>query len=131
MFSRAGWAKVHLSRKHTKGSIDRVISSRKAGGKVQAVAIDMSMANGLSFIVNRKRRSIDASILCEVPCQEGDEGSKIYNDEEWKTGNSRYMPHMWYQDVQNRKDLKQTLEYYAHQLGWVTQLQVPSLLITD
>lgn len=41
------------------------------------------------------------------------------------------MPHMRDQAVQDWKELKRKLEYCAHQLGWVTQLQVPSLLITD
>lgn len=36
-----------------------------------------------------------------VKCRtkKGDEGSEVSNDEEWKTGNSGHMPHMWHKDV--------------------------------
>jgi len=37
--------------------------------------IDISAANSLSFIVDLKQEVIDASILCEVSYQEGNERS--------------------------------------------------------
>ena len=51
----------------------------------------------------------NASILREVPCQEGDEGRQGHNHEEWQAGNPGYMSSVWYQDVQDREELKPRL----------------------
>ena len=54
----------------------------------------------------------NASILYEVPCQKGNERSKVYHDEEWKAGYPGNMSHMWHQDVQNRKELNLKLHHW-------------------
>ena len=51
----------------------------------------------------------NASILREMPCQEGDEGHQGYNHEEWQAGNPGCMPSVWYQDVQDWEELKPRL----------------------
>ena len=48
---------------------------------------------------------LNASILYEMPFQERDEGPQIYNDEEWKAGNSGYLSNMWDKDVPDWKGL--------------------------
>jgi hypothetical protein len=45
-----------------------------------------------------------------MPSQERNEGPQEYNHEEWQTGNSRRMPNLWHQDVQDRKGLIQKKE---------------------
>ena len=45
--------------------------------------IDVIFIDELSFIVNSRVEVTYASLLCEMPCQEGDERSKIYHYEEW------------------------------------------------
>ncbi len=58
----------------------------------------------------------NASILREVPCQEGDEGLQGYNHEEWQAGNPGCMPSVWYQDVQDWEELKQDCECRSYRL---------------
>ncbi len=58
-----------------------------------------------SSILQQKGGRTNASLLREMPCQEGNEGSQGYNDEEWETGYSGDMSHMWDQDVQNWEEL--------------------------
>jgi hypothetical protein len=58
----------------------------------------------------------NASILREVPCQEGDEGHQGYNHEEWQAGNPGCMPSVWYQDVQDWEELKQDCECRSYRL---------------
>ncbi len=41
-----------------------------------------------SSILQQKGGRTNASLLCEMPCQEGNEGSQGYNDEEWEAGYS-------------------------------------------
>ena len=53
-----------------------------------------------------KKEAKDASILCEMPSQKGNEGCQEHNYEEWQTGNSRHMSHMRNENVQNRKKLR-------------------------
>ena len=67
-------------------------------------SIDIGIGNDL--FSNKKGGSSNASILREVPCQEGDEGRQGHNHEEWQAGNPGCVPGMWYQDVQNREELK-------------------------
>jgi hypothetical protein len=40
-----------------------------------------------------------------MPSQKRNEGRQEYNYEEWQASNSRRMPNLWHQDVQNRKEL--------------------------
>ncbi len=47
----------------------------------------------------------DASILCEMPHQKGDEGPQGNNYEEWQAGDPGHMSYMWHENVQNRKEL--------------------------
>ena len=44
----------------------------------------------------------DASLLCEVSCQERNEGSQEHHYEEQEASNSRGVSNLWYQDVPNR-----------------------------
>ena len=48
---------------------------------------------------------MNASVLCEVSCKKGNEGSKVYYDEERQTGYSGYLPYLWDQDVPYWKDI--------------------------
>ena len=50
----------------------------------------------LSFIPNYdlKRRNINAGLLCQMPYQEGNEGSQKHKHEERQADNPRDMPHM-------------------------------------
>jgi len=78
--------------------------------KVQlAEAIDIAVTNGLSFIVNVKEEVRDASILYEMPGQEGDEKPKGDYDEERQTSNPRNVPNVRHQDVQNWEELTESL----------------------
>jgi len=61
--------------------------------------------NSLLFHTKKEGR-INASILYEVPRQEGNEGCQGDNHEEWKAGNTGRVPCMWDQDVQNWEELK-------------------------
>jgi len=70
----------------------------------------------------------NASILREVPCQKGNERSKVYHDEERKAGFPGNMPHMWHQDVQDRESLK--IKVLVAGKGCVSVV-VPSLFIVD
>ena len=74
-----------------------------------------------SFIVhNQKGRYANASILHEVPRQEGNEGCQEHNYEKWQASNSGCMPRMWDQDVQDRKELRLTLLV----LGFIVSLDI-------
>jgi len=53
----------------------------------------------------KKGGRANASILCEVPHQEGNERRQGYHHEEWQAGDSRRVPCMRDQDVQNRQEL--------------------------
>ena len=70
------------------------------------LTLDTVVTNGLSFIINVKGgRSSGASILCEVPCQQGNERRQKHHHEEWQAGSSGRMPDLWHQNVQNRQGL--------------------------
>ncbi len=58
--------------------------------------VDIKDSNILSFILNHspERRKINASLLYEVPCKEGNERPQEYNDEERKTSYAGNMPYM-------------------------------------
>jgi hypothetical protein len=58
-----------------------------------------------SSILQQKGGRPDASVLYEMSCQKGDEGSQGHNDEEWEAGYSGDMSHVWDQDVQDREEL--------------------------
>jgi len=58
----------------------------------------------------KKGGKANASILYEMPHQEGDEGCQSYNHEERQAGDSGGMSHVWHQDVQNRKKLRLILK---------------------
>ncbi len=58
----------------------------------------------------KKGGKANASILYEMPHQEGAEGCQSYNHEERKAGDSGGMSHVWHQDVQNRKKLRLILK---------------------
>ena len=47
-----------------------------------------------------------ASILYEMPDQEGNEGCQEHNHEEWKASNPGCLSRMWDKDVQDREGLK-------------------------
>jgi len=40
-----------------------------------------------------------------MPSKKRNEGRQEYHYEKWQTSNSRRMPNLWHQDVQNRKEL--------------------------
>ena len=68
--------------------------------------IDILGINGLSSSKHTTREVIaNASILYEMPHEEGNERPQKHNHEEWQTGNSGYMLHMRHKDVQNWKEL--------------------------
>ena len=45
-----------------------------------------------------------ASVLRKMPGKERNERSQVHKNEKWKTGDTRYMPELWYQDVQNQQE---------------------------
>jgi len=53
--------------------------------------------------IKTKWREINGSLLCEMQRKKRNEGPKGCNNEEWQTGNSRGVPKLWHEDVQNRK----------------------------
>jgi len=48
------------------------------------------------MVHSKKGGRANASVLCEMSCQKGDEGFKGHNDEEWQASNSRDMSYMWH-----------------------------------
>ena len=54
----------------------------------------------------KKKEVNNASVLCEVPCQKGNERSEVHHYEEQEAGNTGDMPRMRHQDVPNREGLK-------------------------
>jgi hypothetical protein len=63
--------------------------------------------NSLSFIINLKQEVIDASILYEMSCKEGNERCQGDNYEEWEASDSGDMPNLRHEDVQDREELEQ------------------------
>jgi len=57
------------------------------------------------MVHSKKGGRANASILCEMPSQERDEGPKDHNHEEWKASNSGDMPHLRYENVQDWEGL--------------------------
>jgi hypothetical protein len=53
----------------------------------------------------QKRGVRNASLLCEMPSQEGNEGRPDNKDEERQTSNEGRMPRLWHQDVPDRQEL--------------------------
>jgi hypothetical protein len=51
-----------------------------------------------------------ASILREMPRQEGDQERQIDHDEEWQAGNSRRLPCLRHQDVPDWQELGDLLD---------------------
>jgi len=49
--------------------------------------------------LTNKGGKLNASLLCKMPQQEGDERSQIDHHEEWKTGDPGIMSELWDQDV--------------------------------
>lgn len=52
---------------------------------------------------------MNASLLREMPCPEGNEGCQKHSYEEHETSNPGYLPDRWHQGVENRKELKLVL----------------------
>lgn len=50
------------------------------------------MGGEISLRLNHRKEVKDASVLCEMPCQEGDEGSEKHNDEEWQPATQGICP---------------------------------------
>ena len=81
------------------------------------------------YPTHKKGGESNASILCEMPCQKGNEGCQEHHHEERQTSNPGCMPHMRNQDVQNRQGLKPVLGRFDYRKGWVSFLcEVPSLV---
>ncbi len=80
-------------------------SSREKVYNLLPKAIDIAERNDLSFLINGKKEVDDASVLCQVSCQERDEESQEHHHEEWQTGDSRCVPGMRDQDVPYRQSL--------------------------
>jgi hypothetical protein len=70
----------------------------------QGQAIDLPVVNVLLFA--QEGGVFNASILYEVPCQEGNEGCQGHNDEEWQASDPGCVLLMRHQDVPNRQELK-------------------------
>ena len=70
----------------------------------QGQAIDLPVVNVLLFA--QEGGVFNASILYEVPRQEGHKGCQGHNYEEWQASDSGCMPGMRDQDVPDRKELK-------------------------
>ena len=70
----------------------------------RVIFIDIIGENGLPFI--KRGGKSDASLLCEVPFQKGNERRQGHNHEEWQAGDPGRMPYLWDQDVQDREELK-------------------------
>ena len=83
------------------------------------------MGDGLFSIP--ERRYSNASILCEMQGQKGNEGCQIYNYEEREASNSGCMPHMWDEDVQDREELELVYRYQDLQRGWVFLIKAQPL----
>jgi len=63
---------------------------------------------------------MDASLLCEVPCQEGNERCQEHNYEEWQASNPGCMPDLWHENVQNWKKLAHLLvNSKGFYKGWI------------
>ena len=76
----------------------------------------MATVNVLIFI--RNGGESNASILHEVPSQEGNERCEGDNHEEWQACNSRDMSFLWYKDVQNWKGITLIL-ISGFNKGWI------------
>ena len=50
-----------------------------------------------------------ASILHEMPQQEGDERSQVNNHEEWKASYTGDVSKLWYQDVPDRQGISKAV----------------------
>ena len=67
---------------------------------------------GVNALPYKEKREVNhASILYEMPDQEGDERRQGHNHEERETGNSRCVPRMWDEDVQDWKELRASVIY--------------------
>jgi len=53
----------------------------------------------------QRKEGTDASILYEVPCQEGDQKPQEHYTEEQEAGNAGHLPDLWHQSIQNRQEL--------------------------
>ena len=71
------------------------------------MAIDILHETGLLLVSNIEEGDLsDASILCEMPHHEGNEGSQKHHYEEWPSGYPGHVPGMRHQDVQDWEGLK-------------------------
>ena len=69
------------------------------------LAVDIDIRVGNRLFSNKKEVIYSASVLYEMPLQEGNERRQVYHHEEWEVGYSGCMPHLWHKDVQNREGI--------------------------
>jgi pyruvate/2-oxoglutarate/acetoin dehydrogenase E1 component len=64
--------------------------------------IDLQIKNSIGLKYQYIGGSIDASILCQMPCQEGNEKRQKYHHEERQARYSGHMPGLRHENVPNR-----------------------------
>jgi hypothetical protein len=62
----------------------------------------------------KNRRSINASILYEVPEEGRNQGPQIHKNEEWEACHQRHVPEVRNQGIQDRKGLELEQPYYGN-----------------
>ena len=90
------------------------------------LALDIAVGIALS-LVTKKEADNGTGILYEVQSQKGDERPQEHNHEEREAGDSRNVPFMRHQDVQNREELGRFPPFDSRQ-GQVL-IQMPGLFL--
>ena len=88
----------------------------------------LTLLRGMVYSSYQERRWTNASLLCEMPSQEGNEERSEYNHEEWQAGNPGRLSRMRDQDVPHRQELK--LVSYGG-IGKAGHVHMPSLSFID
>ena len=109
---------------------NEVIKQASVIPKLGFLAIDIERRNRLSFIMKEGCRP-NASILCEMQGQKGNEGYQEYNHEKWEAGNSRGVPSMWDQDVQDWEELSSDIKEHrtSSRAGYFHRLNIQPFLL--
>jgi hypothetical protein len=66
----------------------------------------LDFANAVVYLVRKQLEVRHARLLYEMPNDEGDERNEGHNHEERQARDSRGLPSVWNQDVQNWQGLK-------------------------
>jgi len=90
----------------------------------------LTLWEGIAYCSYQKGGKTNASLLREVPSQEGDERRQVYHHEEWEAGYSGCMSHMWDKDVQNRKSITDITPSGIIRAGYFHKGNVRPIFIT-